>query len=51
MDWLLQHWQSLAALGIVGLVAVLFVRNLIRPNKSGGCGGGCDCPKPGQEKL
>ena len=43
MDWLLQHWQSAAALGVVGLTLGIFTRHLLRP-RNPGCGGKCDCP-------
>ena len=43
MQWLLQNWQTLAALGVVGITAAIFAwRMLRRDNRS--CGGTCDCP-------
>lgn len=43
MSWLAENWQSLAALAIVALTLAIFLRRLVRPKQSGGCGGGCDC--------
>ena len=43
MNWLLENWQTIAALAIVGLTVVLFTRRLLRPRRKGHCGGGCDC--------
>lgn len=52
MEWILQHWQTLAALAIVGVTTGILVRGLVRRVRRGdagapGCGGGgaaCDCP-------
>ena len=43
MDWLLQNWQTVAALAIVALTMALFAIRMIRPRKKAGCGGGCGC--------
>jgi len=37
--------QTIAALAIVALTLGIFIyRIFFKKNKSGGCGGGCDCP-------
>ena len=43
MPWLLQNWQTVAALGVVALTACLFLRRLLRRGRAS-CGGGCECP-------
>lgn len=44
MHWLVDNWQSAAALGIVALTVVIFALRLVRPKKpAGGCGAGCGC--------
>lgn len=43
MDWILQNWQTIAALGVVALTLAIFAFRMIRPPKKSGCGGGCDC--------
>jgi hypothetical protein len=43
MDWLTQNWQSIVTFAIVALTVAIFTFRIIRPKKSGGCGGGCEC--------
>lgn len=42
IDWLAQHWQTIAALGIVAVTVGVFGWKLIR-KKDGGCVSGCSC--------
>jgi hypothetical protein len=45
----MNDWQSWAALGVVGITAMIFLVRNLRPNKKGSCGGGCACAqKPGK---
>lgn len=37
-------WQTIVALLIVAMAAVLLVRSAIRKRKNPGCGGDCACP-------
>ena len=43
MNWLLENWQTVAALAIVAVVIAIFAIGLARPKGKSGCGGGCDC--------
>lgn len=43
MNWLLQHWQTIVALSIVGATAGLFALRWLRTSRQTGCGGGCQC--------
>jgi hypothetical protein len=41
----MDHWQSIAAIGIVTITLLVFVICLVRPKKRGGCGHDCGCGK------
>ena len=41
MNWIVQHWQTIAALTIVAVATVALVWRLCRKKKN--CGGGCGC--------
>ena len=43
MDWLLQNWQTVTALAVVGGTIAIFAVKLLRPRKSRSCGGDCGC--------
>jgi hypothetical protein len=43
MDWLHTHWQTIAAITVVAVTAGIFVRRLLRRDKTS-CGGDCECP-------
>ncbi|NNC89717.1 MAG: hypothetical protein HKN82_14775 [Akkermansiaceae bacterium] len=43
MNWFLEHWQSVASLGVVALTVLLFIRGLTRRKARPGCGGHCGC--------
>ena len=50
MDWIFQHWQSMAAALIVAATVFVFVRRLLaRPDRPG-CGKGCGCGLKGPGK-
>lgn len=42
---MLEHWQTLAAAGIVALTITTFLVWLARPKNKSGCGKGCGCDK------
>jgi hypothetical protein len=44
MDWILQHWQSIAAALVVAATALVFGRRLLKRPERTGCGKGCGCP-------
>lgn len=37
------NWQSWAVFLIVGITAVIFLRNILRKSSGKGCGGSCGC--------
>lgn len=43
MNWLLQNWQTVAALAVVGATLAVFAVRLLRPGKRSNCGGDCGC--------
>ncbi|MCX8496010.1 MAG: hypothetical protein ORN51_07490 [Akkermansiaceae bacterium] len=47
---MLEHWQTLAAAGVVALTITFFLVGLARPKKKSSCAKGCGCgkssPKP-----
>lgn len=43
MHWLIQHWQTIAALGVVGITAAVFIRRMLHRDQTS-CGGSCECP-------
>lgn len=43
MIWIQEHWQTIAALAVVGVTVLLFLRNLLGREKTS-CGGQCECP-------
>ena len=49
MEWLLQNWQTIAVMIIVGLTVALFVRHILRGRRSA-CGERCGCTE-GNRKL
>lgn len=42
MTWLLQHWQTITALTIVGVTIAVFILRALRSKKSS-CGHNCGC--------
>gem|GEM_PF-448020 len=42
---MLEHWQTLAAAGVVALTITFFLVWLARPKKKSSCGKGCGCGK------
>ena len=51
MDWILQHWQSIAAALVVAATALVFGRRLLKRPERTGCGKGCGCPAKGPRKV
>lgn len=43
MTWIHEHWQRIAALTVVGVTVLLFLRRVLR-KRTGSCGGDCECP-------
>lgn len=43
MNWLVENWQSLAALGVVAITVLVFAVRLGRSRHKAGCGAGCSC--------
>jgi hypothetical protein len=50
MDWILQHWQSIAAALVVAATALVFGRRLLKRPERTGCGKGCGCGLKGSGK-
>ncbi len=46
MQWLIENWQTPAALAVVAVTAAVFARRLLRRRRRRGCGSGCGCPRP-----
>jgi FeoB-associated Cys-rich membrane protein len=42
-------WQTLTAVGIVGITLVIFLVRILRPKKKSGCGHDCGCGKPNEK--
>ena len=43
MEWIIENWQTIAALGVVAATAVVFAAGMVRRHKRDGCGADCCC--------